>query len=122
MLFPNKPKNKISQAYENGIVAIYKVTNSAAAGYAPVETLTKKYDLRFDERFLGINRYYQAKQNQIRVEKVIRVPRVDINSQDVAIIGTRQYRVDLVQAVDEQMPPSLDLTLVRIEQGQEYSL
>lgn len=122
MLYPNKPKNKISQAYESGIVTIYEVTNSAAAGYAPVETLTEKYKVRFDERFLGINRYYQAKQNQIRVEKVIRVPRVDINSQDVAIIGTRQYRVDLVQAVDEQMPPSLDLTLVRIEQGQEYSL
>lgn len=122
MLYPNKPKNKISQAYESGIVTIYEVTNSAAAGYAPVESLTEKYKVRFDERFLGINRYYQARQNQIRVEKVIRVPRVDVNSQDVAVIGTRQYRVDLVQAVDEQMPPSLDLTLVRIEQGQEYSL
>lgn len=120
MLFPNKPDNKITQSFNDGIVKIYSVTNSAQAGYAPVETLTLKNTLRFNERRIGINRYYEALQNQIRIDRVIRVPRIEISTQDVAIIGATQYRIDLVQTVDDIQPPSYDLTLIKYEQ--EYAL
>ena len=57
-------------------------------------------------------------QNQIQVERVIRVPRAgQITSQDVAETEDgRCYRIDLVQTVDGVWPPSQDLTLVKYQQ------
>ena len=80
--------------------------------------LTRKATLRYAERRLGIQRYYDALQNQIQVERVLRVPRAgNVTSQDVAITEDgRQYRIDLVQSVDEVYPPSVDLTLSKVEQ------
>ena len=41
----------------------------------------------------------------------------NVTSQDVAITEDgRQYRIDLVQSVDEVYPPSVDLTLSKVEQ------
>lgn len=52
---------------------------------------------------LGIQRYYSGRQNQVQIERVIRVPRYPgVTNQDVATTedGTT-YRIDLVQS-----PPS----------------
>lgn len=80
-----------------------------------------KLALRYDEQRLGIQRYYAAMQNQVQVERVLRVPRAgNVNSQDVAVTEDgRQYRIDLVQDVPGVYPPSLDLTLTKIEQEYE---
>lgn len=120
---PTRPKdNGITQPYTSGLVTIYSVTDSARLGYQPVQSLTQKIQLRYEEQRLGIQRYYEAQQNQIEVERVIRVPRaVSITNQDVAITEDgRQYRIDLVQNADVY-PPSLDLTLAKIEQEYEVS-
>ena len=120
---PTRPKdNGITQPYTSGLVTIYTVTDSARPGYQPVQTLTQKIQIRYEEQRLGIQRYYEAQQNQIEVERVIRVPRaVSITNQDVAITEDgRQYRIDLVQNADVY-PPSLDLTLAKIEQEYEVS-
>ena len=75
--------------------------------------------LRYEEQRLGIQRYYNAMQNQIQVERVIRVPRAgQITNQDVAETEDGQrYRIDLVQAVQDVWPPCLDLTLARYSQS-----
>ena len=116
---PFRPNAEVSQSYGDGVAEIYAVSDGAANGRLPQPVLTKKLRLDYDERKVGIQRYYQAKQNQIHVEKVIRVPRppVEITSQDVA--GTedgRVYRIDMVQPVKDVWPPSLDLTLVAYTQ------
>lgn len=116
MLYPTRPTNKITQSFNDGVVCIYSIINVAEAGYAPKEAFKKKGVLRFCERRLGINRYYQAMQNQIEIDRVIRVPRSDVNTQDVAIIDGRKYRVDMVQVVDGIFPACIDLTLTKIEQ------
>lgn len=75
--------------------------------------------LRYEERSLGIQRYYAAAQNQIEVERVVRVPRYPgVTNQDVARTedGT-YYRIDLVQAVVDVYPPCMDLTLAKYTQG-----
>lgn len=113
---PNRPANEISQTYNDGIVNIFYSKNVAKPGYAPVEDLTPKISLRYEERKLGIQRYYEARQNQIKVQRVIRVPRVSgtpVTSQDVAITEDgKKYRIDLVQLVPNVYPVSDDLTLV----------
>lgn len=115
---PYRPANEVTQDYNDGIVTIYAAADSAQPGYQPKPTLTKKYTLRYDEQRVGIQRYYEAMQNQVQVERVLRVPRVKITNQDIAETEDRvKYRIDLVQTVDLVYPPSLDLTLTRYEQG-----
>ena len=115
---PYRPANEVTQDYNDGIVTIYAAADGAQPGYQPKPTLTKKYTLRYDEQRVGIQRYYEAMQNQVQVERVLRVPRAKINNQDIAETEDGvKYRIDLVQTVDLVYPPSLDLTLTRYEQG-----
>lgn len=114
---PYRPANEVTQDYNDGIVTIYAAADSAQPGYQPKPTLTKKCALRYDEQRVGIQRYYEAMQNQVQVERVLRVPRVKITNQDIAETEDGvKYRIDLVQTVDLVYPPSLDLTLTRYEQ------
>lgn len=116
-----KGSESISQSFSSGIVTIYEETNTAKPGYQPNVSLVEKGALRFEEQRLGLQRYYSGKQNQIKVERVIRVPKgFDISSQDVAITNNgKHYRIDLVQIVTDAYPACLDLTLVAYEQGRK---
>lgn len=120
---PARPRadNGITQPYNSGVVELYSVSDGAKPGYQPVEQLTFKARLRYEERTLGIQRAYLAKQAQAEVERVLRTPRVKgIGVRDVAVTEDgRRYRVDLVQSVDGVYPPSMDLTLARLEQDGE---
>lgn len=118
---PSRPKHEISQTYNDGVVMICEVKNVAEPGYAPVENLVPKVKQGYSEQALGIQRYYSAAQNQVQVQRVIRIQKsVGIDSQDVAVTEDgHQYRIDLVQAVMDVFPPSLDLTLAKIDHEYE---
>lgn len=115
---PRRPKGEVSQRYNDGIVRIYSVEDTAAPGYAPVETPTHKITLPYEERRLGISRYFYGQQNQLQIDRVLRVQRAGkVNTQDIAVTEDgQQYRVDLVQSVFDVWPESVDLTLSKIEQ------
>lgn len=118
---PNRPNKHITQPYNDGVVKIYHVVDVAEPGYRPVEKLHLKASARYEEQRLGIQRYYSGQQNQVEIERVIRIPKAGtVSSQDVAITEDgHQYRIDMVQKVDGIWPPSLDLTLARIDQDYE---
>lgn len=115
---PYRAKGEVSQRYNDGVVRIYSVEDTAAPGYAPVETPSLKITLRYEERRLGITRYFSGAQNQMQLDRVLRVQRAGkVTSQDIAVTEDGQnYRVDLVQSVPDVWPESVDLTLSRIEQ------
>lgn len=117
---PYRPKTNapVTQPLDDGMVTVYAVTDAAAPGMRPVEKLIAKVKLRYQEQRLGLQRYYAGQQNQVQIERVIRVPRAPgISSQDVAITEDgRQYRIDLVQSTLDVYPPCLDLTLAKIVQ------
>lgn len=118
---PYRPRdNQITQNFSDGVVTVYAITDAAEPGYQPKPQLVQpaKAVLRYEEQRLGLQRYYEAQQNQVQIERVIRTPRAGhVSSQDVAITEDgRQYRIDLVQSADNVYPPSQDLTLAKIEQ------
>lgn len=116
---PNRKYSEVSQTYNDGILSVYTVSDTAAAGMMPKKTLTEKITLRYAEQRLGISRYYSAKQNQTEVERVVRVPRTSaITNRDMVKTedGT-YYGIEMVQSVDDIYPPSLDITLSKTEQG-----
>lgn len=120
---PYRPRGEISQSYNDGVVTVYAVTDSGPPGGLPVEKPVKKAVLRYEERRLGLQRYYAGKQNQVEVERVLRTPRRrDVSSQDLAVTEDGvQYRIDLVQSAADVFPPSMDLTLTRIDQNYDAS-
>lgn len=133
---PFRPRQnaQVSQCYNDGVVTIYDVRDEAVFGFLPSPVYQVKTTLAYQERKLGIKRYYDARQNQVRVERVIRVPKpsgvfqpvegpepIRITSQDAARTEDgKLYRIDLVQSVPDVYPPSLDLTLAVYEQNTVY--
>lgn len=115
---PYRAKGEVTQRFNDGIVRIYHVEDTAEPGYAPVETPTEKIRLAYEERRLGITRYFAGAQNQLRIDRVLRVQRAGkVSTQDIAVTEDGQnYRVDLVQSVPDVWPESVDLTLSKIEQ------
>ena len=112
---------RITQSYRDGVVRIYAVTDGAAPGYQPQPVLTLLETLFYQERRVGLQRYYAGRQAQVEVERVIRIQlRPAVNPQCVAVTEDGvQYGIELVQQVQDVYPPSMDLTLVRIEQKYE---
>ena len=115
---PERGISKVSESFSDGIVKIYTVEDEARAGYQPKPYPMLKTTLRYAEQRMGIQRYYEAMQNQIQIERVIRVQRgIEINNQDIAVTEDGQeYRIDMVQSVSEVWPPSIDLTLAKVKQ------
>ena len=123
---PFRPGNEISQSYNSGICGVFRMEDGAPAGYAPRPVLTCKVRLPYEEQRLGLTRYYAARQTDVQVERVIRVPRPPAalapTPQDVVRTDNGLfYRVDLVQTISGVWPASLDLTLVRYEQDADLS-
>ena len=118
---PYRPDSEVTQAYNDGVVTVYAVTDAARPGYQPKPSLTRKAVLRYEEQRLGIQRFYSGKQNQVELERVIRTPRHgDVTNQDIAVTEDgKQYGIDLVQSVTDVYPASQDITLTKIEQKYE---
>lgn len=117
---PFRPNNEITQNYSDGKVTIYSVEDIAPPGLQPQLKRTKKFDLFYEERQLGINRIYLSRQHNAEIERVIRVQRLDIRVQDIAVTEDgKAYVIDTVQSVADAFPPSLDLALRRTEMIEE---
>ena len=117
---PRRSEHKVTQDYNDGMLTVYRVTDEAEPGYLPQEKLTEIVKLPYAQRKVGLYRYYQAAQNQTRVQRVLRVPKPaqEITNRDKVITeDEREYRIDLVQTVPDVYPKSLDLTLAAYRQG-----
>lgn len=118
---PYRPTHDVSQPFNSGVATVYFVKDQARPGYQPVEKLQKKARVRFESQRLGISRYYSGRQNQIEIDRVIRIPAAcAITNQDVVILHTGEaFRIDMVQEVMDARPKCCDLTLVRYTQKYE---
>lgn len=119
---PYRTNNDISQTYNSGTVKIYTVSDGAKPGYQTKVALSPKpkYSLQYEERALGIKRIYLSRQAQAEILRVIRVPRVNISPQDVALTEDGNlYEISTVQLVKDVFPLSLDLSLKKVSQNLE---
>ena len=102
-----------TQSYNDGVITIYAVSNVASPGSMPVDKITLKESLRYDERTVGLNRFYAAMQNNVNIKYVLRAPRIRaVSTLDVAIPNDgKQYKIVQIQYPKDVEPPSMDLTL-----------
>lgn len=112
---------KKPQSFNDGLVSIYSITNKAEPGKKPVKKLDKKkYSLRLENRTVGVTRFYAAKQNNERIDLLIRCPfRKDVSTDDMAILqDNTQFEIKQIQYPTDVDIPVMDLSLERI--GNEY--
>lgn len=102
-----------TQSYNDGVVSVYTVSDVSQPGEMPVEALTLKEALRYEERTVGLTRFYAALQNNVNIKYVLRCPRIrSVSTQDVAVpVDGKQYKIVQVQYPQDVEPPSMDLTL-----------
>ena len=106
-----------TQTFNDGVVKIYEVTNTAPPGGMPVEGIALKQTLRYKERTVGLTRRNFARQDNVVIKYVLRCPRLrDVSAQDVAIPNDgNQYRIWDVQYPEDIEPPVMDITLEEME-------
>ena len=113
---------KKAQTFNDGIVSIYRIDNIAAEGDMPENKLTKVVDLRYEERTVGMNRYWIASQYDVKIDLLIRCARIgSVISKFVAVPKDgKQYRIEQIQYSKDADIPCMDLSLERI--GAEYDI
>lgn len=113
-----------TQSFKDGVVNIYSVGNTAESGNKPKEGLTLKVgNLRYDERTVGMSRFWAALQAQVQIDLIIRTPQQrNVSTQDIAIpIDGQQYKIKQIQYPPDVYPPSMDLSLERLEAAYDIS-
>ena len=115
-----------AQTFNDGIVRIYKIENTASPGNKPVESPVLKKTLRYHERTVGVTRYYQALKDDVKVDLVLRCPKVrgiSERKKDILVAVPEdglQYKVGQVQYPEDITPPVMDLSLERL--GTDYDI
>lgn len=92
-------------SFSDGVCDIYTIDENEKKIY-------KYENLGFDDLILGYKRFWAAAANQIKVNKVIKIPRLNkIDTYDKVTINGIDYDIKLVQYKPDTNPPSIDLTL-----------
>ena len=115
--------NKQTQTFNDGVVKIYKVENTALPGDMPKEGLILQNSLRYHERTVGITRKYAALQSNKEVNFVIRCPEVRTVETDyiAVLVDEKQYRISWIQYPEDIDPPVMDMTLERLSDFYDVS-
>lgn len=107
-------------SFGDGIAEIYSVKNVAEEGDRPKEKLILKEHLRFENRTVGLQRFFDAAQEKINISRVISAPLIfSVSTQDVVIINGNQYEIKMKQEKFDTRPASMLLTLSDVEEVYE---
>jgi len=110
------------QTFNDGLIDIYSIGNIAEKGDRPKDgLLEKRKGIRYEERTVGMGRYWTAVQANAKVSQLLRVPRTSLDTGDVAVPNDgNQYKIVQIQTVKEVRPPIMDISLERIDKPYEF--
>lgn len=108
---------QVTQTLNDGVLSIYSLENIAEKGNKPIESLKEKEKgMRYEERTVGMARYWTAFQYQTKIQRILRVQRRDtIQPLNVVVPNDgEQYKIVQVQ-YPKDSPSCMDLSLERLE-------
>ncbi|MCB2311610.1 hypothetical protein LGL55_10605 [Clostridium tagluense] len=93
-------------SFGDGVCNIYTIDDKKVR-------LDNKYtSLGFNNRVLGVTRYFASMANKMAINNVIRIPKLDnIDTFDRIDINEKSYDIKIIQVIYDSNPPSIDLTL-----------
>jgi hypothetical protein len=108
--------------FDDGQVEIYGITNTASLGDMPKEGLLYGSSYWYEEKTVGVTRFYAALKTDVNLEMVIRIWRDKaIDTSQICIIDEIQYKIIQVQhGVNEDGLEITDLSLERL--GEAYDI
>jgi len=116
-------KKPITQTFNDGVLAVYRVDNIAAPGNRLKDGLLLKFgSIPYEERTVGVTRFVLNMQAQSTIVKLLRIPYVNgVSMGDVVIpIDGEQYKIKQAQVIKEVEPKCLDLSLERVTTRYEF--
>lgn len=116
-------RNLQFQTFNDGICSIFGKSNNSKQGNMPVIGLEKKADrVPFERRKVGIRRFYDAKQENVEIELLLRIPEAfHVSTQDICVVSGVQYGIYQVQDVTDTMPKAKDISLKKLEEKYELA-
>lgn len=111
-------KNDIP-TFNDGVARICEVRDSASDGDKPKQELHRKLTLRYEERTVGIKRFWTAQEHDAIITRLLRCPKeTSVSTQDVlADHDGKQYKIIQIQYPEGMPIPVMDLSLERIEKA-----
>ena len=106
-----------SQTYNDGVLKVYSVKNGAEAGNLPKKSISLKIDsLCYEERTVGMSRFWTASQEHTKIDRLLRTPKIDSVVRDDVIIPIdgKQYTIKQIQYPPDVEPACMDLSLERV--------
>lgn len=98
----------------DGVLWVCKLGDIGEPGEMPKEGLIPEWKLRYDERMVGMNRFWSAQQVAATITRLVRCHRLEqVTSLHVVMIGTEQYTIRQIQYIPDVSPPVMDLSLER---------
>ena len=110
-----KRKQTTPSPLRDGLLKVYAVKDVSEPGEMPEQGLELKYELKYDERMVGLNRFWTAMQHSARISFVVRCHRIDdVTNHDVVVLRDgKQYDIAQIQHPPDIWPKVMDLSLVR---------
>lgn len=98
-----------------GILTLYNLTTTSAAGDAPVEKLEALGTAFYAEKTVGYNRIYAARGANEQIDTVVRCYNTEVpySAKYVKLEDGNQYQITVKQKIVDE--DATDLTLVRVE-------
>lgn len=99
---------------KDGMIQIFAVGNIAKPGGRPKQGLKPKHSARFEERVVGMARYWTAKQASATIDRLVRCYRVEsVSTHDIAVVNGEQYDIKQIQYPPDLSALCMDLSLSR---------
>ena len=104
-----------AQPLRDGHLTIYHIDDVSQRGETPVQGLVKLATMPYDERVVGMSRYWTAKQVSATIDALVRTHQLrTVTTHDVVILRDgKQYNIAQVQEIPDTEPPMMDLSLTR---------
>lgn len=93
------------EAFADGICSFREIDEDGNAGI-------EKAHIRYQERTVGVKRYYEAMTNKVQVDMLIRVPwQAWLTTEYLAVINGQVYEIKQVQTIADSLPKTNDVSL-----------
>lgn len=103
-------KNKIFETFNDGICKIHLIDDDGNAGKT-------KETLRYQERTVGVKRYYEAMTAKVQVDRLIRIPfRSWLTSEYLLSLNDEVYEIKQVQIIPDSTPKTNDISIHLLRQ------
>ncbi|MDU7031687.1 MAG: hypothetical protein E6357_28940 [Clostridiales bacterium] len=93
------------EVFNDGICSFCEIDDDGNAG-------TVKANIRYQERTIGVTRFYEAMTAKVQVDRLIRIPAQSwITTEYLAVIGMEVFEIKQVQKVSDTLPKINDVSL-----------